>query len=216
MDEYEHGFEGQIEQLVVDVHMALRDFKVAMAEPMLRLILECKIGPGDFGFDAKRLHECAKSTADFLASQFYSHWDGMFDALEDLQAKCTDCTANVHNKYEEASVEGSRAKREVAELTSRLVALQSKIKGRVQHNRADPRIRSAVLNMTGGKCAYCDQPISERGEDGKAKFEVEHVVPRSAGGPDHISNYVPACSTCNGQKAAGHVLEFIRKKASSA
>ena len=41
-------------------------------------------------------------------------------------------------------------------------------------------------------CAYCDSDLE--------KFEVDHVVPVSRGGRDHISNMVKTCQRCNRQK----------------
>jgi len=69
----------------------------------------------------------------------------------------------------------------------------------------DPAVREAVKALTEGLCAYCD---AELGED----WHIEHVVPKSAGGPDTLANYVPSCKSCNSAKHALHVLEFIRRK----
>lgn len=82
-----------------------------------------------------------------------------------------------------------------------------------EHNPSSPEVRARVLAMTEGRCAYCGCEVTPGKDDGKPEFVVEHVVPKSAGGPDHICNYVPACSICNTQKATGHVIEFIRKRA---
>lgn len=81
-----------------------------------------------------------------------------------------------------------------------------------EHNPALPEVRARVLAMTDGRCAYCNSVISPGKSDGNPEFVVEHVVPKSAGGPDHIANFVPSCAPCNSQKSAAHVVEFIRKK----
>ncbi len=79
------------------------------------------------------------------------------------------------------------------------------------HSISNKEVREAVWNMTGGKCSYCDCDLEPNGAGG-VSFAVDHVVPKSAGGPDNLANYVPACSSCNSAKNGGHVLEFIRKK----
>lgn len=48
--------------------------------------------------------------------------------------------------------------------------------------------RKAVFAAWGGKCAYCLQRPAE---------ELDHIYPRARGGQDVLSNYAPACWTCN-------------------
>ena len=45
------------------------------------------------------------------------------------------------------------------------------------------------------QCQYCGQPLSER------KLTIEHVLPRSRGGPTSWDNCVAACADCNSRKA---------------
>lgn len=82
-----------------------------------------------------------------------------------------------------------------------------------EHSPSNPEVRAKVYALTDGKCAYCDKPISSEPEDKSETFVVEHVVPKNCGGPDHLTNYVPSCPTCNSQKRTSHVVDFIRKKA---
>jgi hypothetical protein len=58
-------------------------------------------------------------------------------------------------------------------------------------------IRFDVLNRDGFRCTYCG-----RGPDQGVLLEVDHVVPRSAGGEDTLDNLVTACWDCNRGKAA--------------
>lgn len=82
-----------------------------------------------------------------------------------------------------------------------------------KHQLNDPAVREAVWNLTNGKCAYCDGALKPFRRDGESDgFCIEHVVPKSAGGPDNIANYVPACLGCNSSKGAEHVLLFIQRK----
>lgn len=79
------------------------------------------------------------------------------------------------------------------------------------HPLNDKEVRQKVWDLTGGRCTYCDCQLENGGTVG-ASFVIEHVVPRSCGGPDNIANYVPACASCNNSKGDRHVLQFIQTK----
>lgn len=53
-----------------------------------------------------------------------------------------------------------------------------------------------------GKCLYCG---AQETPDGPT-FHLEHVIPRSTGGRDHISNLVISCPPCNRKKHAKPVV----------
>lgn len=48
-------------------------------------------------------------------------------------------------------------------------------------------------------CVYC----------GGIAGSEDHVVPRSAGGPDTLYNRAPACPSCNNQKRSAPLLVFL-------
>ncbi len=50
--------------------------------------------------------------------------------------------------------------------------------------------RRAVFLRDGGRCQYCSAPAED----------VDHVIPRSRGGPHHWENVVAACRRCNAAK----------------
>ncbi|MCM0594577.1 MAG: HNH endonuclease [Gloeotrichia echinulata DEX184] len=52
-------------------------------------------------------------------------------------------------------------------------------------------------------CAYCGS---------KEFLTVDHLIPVSKGGPDCISNLVPACSFCNGSKGNRDVVNWYPKQ----
>ena len=62
-------------------------------------------------------------------------------------------------------------------------------------------VREYLLAKWGRQCAYCDA----RG----VPLEVEHVVPRSAGGSDRVSNLTLACRSCNQRKTGLPVSVFL-------
>lgn len=49
--------------------------------------------------------------------------------------------------------------------------------------------------MTGGVCIYCNLP-RRRGH----QPTIEHIIPRSLGGYNHILNKLPACKRCNNKR----------------
>jgi 5-methylcytosine-specific restriction endonuclease McrA len=59
-------------------------------------------------------------------------------------------------------------------------------------------LRAAVRRRAARRCEYCQSAEVYCGY----AFEVDHVVPRSAGGQTVLENLALACSTCNGHKAA--------------
>ncbi|WP_042378758.1 HNH endonuclease [Gordonia alkanivorans] len=61
--------------------------------------------------------------------------------------------------------------------------------GKTADSYASTRI---ILTRDNWTCAYCEAPAST----------VDHIVPRSRGGPSTFGNQVAACKPCNGFKAS--------------
>jgi 5-methylcytosine-specific restriction endonuclease McrA len=61
-------------------------------------------------------------------------------------------------------------------------------------------VREYLLEKWGRKCAYC-------GKD-NAPLEVDHIVPRSRGGTNRVSNLTLACRECNQKKGNKTAAEF--------
>lgn len=65
-----------------------------------------------------------------------------------------------------------------------------------------PEERAAIHGKTGGRCAYCGEPVTIRG------MQVDHVIPMefyrvyAAEGKDlnDMDNLLPACKSCNNYK----------------
>ncbi|MCP4107413.1 MAG: HNH endonuclease [Desulfobacteraceae bacterium] len=65
-------------------------------------------------------------------------------------------------------------------------------------------IREYLLEKWGRKCAYCgktDIPV-----------ETEHIVPKSKGGSDRVSNLTIACAKCNQKKGNRLIEDFLKRK----
>lgn len=69
---------------------------------------------------------------------------------------------------------------------------------RVPYRPTVPLTRKAVFARDGGRCAYCSAPATS----------LDHVVPRSRGGPHTWDNVVSACGRCNHVKADRPIAEL--------
>lgn len=59
------------------------------------------------------------------------------------------------------------------------------------------------------ECAYCGKPLRKLQKEG----HIDHLFPASLSGPNHISNRVLSCATCNeAEKLDGAWQEFILRK----
>jgi 5-methylcytosine-specific restriction endonuclease McrA len=61
-------------------------------------------------------------------------------------------------------------------------------------------VREYLLEKWGRKCAYC-------GCD-DVSLQIEHIVPRSRGGSDRVSNLTLSCNDCNQKKGTKTAAEF--------
>jgi 5-methylcytosine-specific restriction endonuclease McrA len=69
---------------------------------------------------------------------------------------------------------------------------------KVPYRATVPLTRKAVFARDGGRCVYC----------GAAATSLDHVVPRSRGGPHSWDNVVSACGRCNHVKADRGIAEL--------
>ncbi|MTI31425.1 RNA-guided endonuclease IscB [Xanthovirga aplysinae] len=65
-------------------------------------------------------------------------------------------------------------------------------------------VREYLLEKFGRKCVYCDAK--------DIPLEIEHVIPKSKGGSDRVSNLTIACNKCNQKKNNKPVEEFLKDK----
>lgn len=63
--------------------------------------------------------------------------------------------------------------------------------------RIPQALRQAVLAAARDRCAYCLSPIRMMG----VTFEMDHIIPHSAGGRTRFDNLCLSCPTCNRHKA---------------
>jgi hypothetical protein len=73
------------------------------------------------------------------------------------------------------------------------------------------RARGAMWGLNDGRCVACTVALDPFGT-GPSSLQVDHVVPRSQGGPDALHNYQPLCRECNANKGARHATDWRSKK----
>lgn len=65
-------------------------------------------------------------------------------------------------------------------------------------------VKEYLLAKWGRKCAYCGVE--------NVPFEIEHIVAKSKGGSNRVSNLCLSCHSCNQAKGNKPVEEFLKKK----
>jgi hypothetical protein len=70
-----------------------------------------------------------------------------------------------------------------------------------QGELAGYEVRQYLLEKWGRRCAYCDKE--------NVPLEVEHIVPKSRGGTDRVSNLTLSCRSCNLEKGNRSIEEFL-------
>ncbi len=73
-----------------------------------------------------------------------------------------------------------------------------------QGTLAGYELREYLLEKWGRTCAYCEKK--------DLPLQVEHIVPKSKGGPDRVSNLTLACAPCNRRKGHRPVEVFLKHK----
>ncbi|HCF4344178.1 TPA: HNH endonuclease, partial [Pseudomonas aeruginosa] len=73
-----------------------------------------------------------------------------------------------------------------------------------QGELAGYEVREYLLEKWGRCCAYCDAE--------NTPLEIEHIVPRSAGGSDRVPNLTLACRPCNQRKGNQPVEVFLKAR----
>jgi 5-methylcytosine-specific restriction endonuclease McrA len=100
--------------------------------------------------------------------------------------------------------------------------IQSKINDSIRSRdtgmqTTDPKIRSAVLKKTGGVCYICFRKYGTADQEKYSptthfsQLQIDHIVPFSKGGPNHIGNYMPICGRCNRLKSADSIGDTKQK-----
>lgn len=67
---------------------------------------------------------------------------------------------------------------------------------------ASSRLRSSLREAVADRAGYCSEYCLSQERYAPQRFTVDHIVPRSAGGNDDLSNPAYSCQGCNGFKSS--------------
>ncbi len=77
------------------------------------------------------------------------------------------------------------------------------------------KLFETIFSRDGGRCAYCgvDTHRLAKGLSRSPNLAtLDHVLPRSQGGPLNAANLVLACQSCNNQRGVMDAQEFCALK----
>lgn len=176
------------------------------------------------GIATGQANELYRLRASFCAEAVDRHgWSIDPDHLDEMcsgdaahSSHMLDLSQRVNNLAHDIAHQAQALSDELAEVVAKVRQLEAELRraqARVkEHPANDPDVRLKVYQMTSGRCFYCETELSLDGMTPGAEFNVDHIMPRSSGGPDHMMNYVPACGPCNVSKNAAHLVDFIKRR----
>ena len=71
-------------------------------------------------------------------------------------------------------------------------------------NFSEERLQQ-IYNKNKGYCYHCDIKLARKNYgnlEGKAGWEIDHSIPISKGGTNHLNNLIPSCIPCNRDKGS--------------
>lgn len=68
--------------------------------------------------------------------------------------------------------------------------------------------RTILSEQQNHRCCWCKCRVTEI-RDKKNSATIEHIIPKSLGGEDHLDNYAVACYRCNNKRGISSVEEFL-------
>lgn len=87
-------------------------------------------------------------------------------------------------------------------------AYSNKLKAKIAFNIAIRVYHRTILSEAQNhKCCYCGCEMTEQ-RNYKNSSTIDHVIPKSKGGPDHLDNYVIACFSCNTKRGITPANQF--------
>ncbi len=71
--------------------------------------------------------------------------------------------------------------------------------------------RRRIFEKTSGRCYYCGKQLvfKNRVRGLRGSWHVDHKIPVSRGGTNHVRNLVPACIDCNSDKSDLTASEYF-------
>ena len=75
--------------------------------------------------------------------------------------------------------------------------------------RGEMQVREYVLQRDGRNCQYRQKCKGGKRKNKSLRLELDHIVPKSAGGPYRVSNLITSCKSCNKAKSNKRIEEFL-------
>ena len=75
-------------------------------------------------------------------------------------------------------------------------------------------LKASIFQKTGGYCYHCGKKLSWNNYgllNTKGCWEIDHSLPKSKGGTDHLNNMVPSCIPCNRNKGDLTTRQYKRQ-----
>ena len=113
-----------------------------------------------------------------------------------------DSAAMILNYLLDKAAIARYAQSEAPSFTPRVKARQQEPPG---PRMSTEEIKASLIELDGLICQGCDRTF-----DDPSYLEVDHIVPRSDGGVDHISNRMLVCGPCNRIKSNRYTLSGLR------
>ena len=70
--------------------------------------------------------------------------------------------------------------------------------------------RTRLAEAQNWRCCWCGQGVIPE-PNKKNSATIEHIIPKSQGGSDDMSNLAVACSSCNNKRGVQDVETFFRR-----
>ena len=161
---------------------------------LLDRIIKASSNPGDVVFDPF----CGCATALVAADRLQREWVGI-----DISSKAADL---VKERLRDDAPSGPEDQTEklLFNIVHRTDIPQRTDLGRIPRYD-DARNKRYLYGEQGGYCQGCKEHFRSQ------NLEIDHIVPRSKGGPDYIENLQLLCGHCNRVKG-GRGMEYLRVK----
>lgn len=111
---------------------------------------------------------------------------------------------------------GEDAKRDLAKFQKEREEAREESKAIMRDNQIDDRsapLKYELLKQQGAVCLYCCEDKNRQNismsDIGNDLVDIDHIVPRSKGGPDAMINYVLAHRSCNAKKDNRTPFEWL-------
>ena len=159
---------------------------------LLERIIQASSNPGDIVLDPF----CGCATACIAAEKLKRHWAGI-----DLSLKAADLVVQRADREL-----GDRGSRTLFRLHHREDIPRRKDQGKIPNYRTH---RHTLFGRQEGRCNGCRIPFPFRNQT------VDHIVPQSAGGTDHLENLQLLCGACNstkGSRTQEHLIAALKRQ----